>query len=154
MTANASSSLREHPQSSRRQRPSHFRSGLLLILIGILLGSCAPDQPSDPVAIVQTAYDRLNQGDLEGYVELLSNDAVMIDRTGRFDGSQAIRDNLALNFVPSQLRFELSDLSSDGNEVTYTIKIYEDDTLVATYDDGLTIVVDGKDHFRWHGEIS
>jgi len=144
MTANASSSLREHPQSSRRQRPSHFRSGLLLILIGILLAACAPAQPSDPVSIVQAAYDRLNQDDIDGYMEFLSDDAVMIDRTGRIDGAQAIRENLALNFVPVQFRYELSDFSSDGNVVTYTIKIYEDDTLVATYEDGLTIVVDGK----------
>jgi len=28
--------------------------------------------------------------------------------------------------------------------VTYTIKLYEDDRLVVTHDDGLTIVVDGK----------
>ena len=77
-------------------------------------------------------------------MKFLSDDAVVIDRTGRLDGSQAIRHDLELNFVPGQMRFELSDLSSDGNEVTYTIKVYEDDTLVATYDDGLTIVVDGK----------
>ena len=116
----------------------------MLILIGILLVSCTPAQPGDPVAVVQAAYDRLNQDDVDGYMKFLSDDAVVIDRTGGLDGSQAIRNDLELNFVPGQMRFELSDLSSDGNEVTYTIKVYEDDTLVATYDDGLTIVVDGK----------
>jgi ketosteroid isomerase-like protein len=116
----------------------------LLALVGILLAACQPAQPSDPVAIVQAAYDRLNQDDIDGYMKLLSDDVVMIDGSGRIDGPQAIRENLALNFVPWPIRFELSDLSSDGNVVTYTIKIYEDDTLVATYDDGLTIVVDGK----------
>ena len=144
MTANHAPSPQEHPQPSRRQRRSPFRVGLFLMLIGILLTSCTSAQPGDPVSVVQAAYDHLNQGDLNGYVELLSDDAVVIDRTGRLDGSQAIRHDLELNFVPGQMRFELSDLSSDGNEVTYTIKIYEDDTLVATYDDGLTIVVDGK----------
>lgn len=144
MTANASSSPREHFQPPRRPRRSPFRVGLFLMLIGILLTTCTSAQPGDPVSVVQAAYDLLNQGDLNGYLELLSDDAVMIDRSGRFDGSQAIRDNLTLNFVPGQIRYELSDLRSDGNEVTYAIKVYEDDTLVATYDDGLTIVVDGK----------
>ena len=154
MTANSSSSPQEHPQSPRRPPQLPFRSGLLLILIGILLASCAPAQPSDPVAVVQAAYDRLNQDDVDGYMKFLSDDAVVVDSTGRLEGSEAIRDNLTLTWVPLDFRFELSELSSDGNEVTYTIKLYEGDRLVDTQDDGLTIVVDGKDHFRWHGEIS
>lgn len=144
MAANSFFSPRFKIQPSHHKRHSPFRTGVLLALVGILLAACQPAQPSDPVAIVQAAYDRLNQDDIDGYMKLLSDDVVMIDGSGRIDGPQAIRENLALNFVPWQIRFELSDLSSDGNVVTYTIKIYEDDTLVATYDDGLTIVVDGK----------
>ena len=144
MAAMYSSSPQGRPQPSQHHRQSPFRSGMLLALIAIFIASCASAKPTDPVTLVQAAYDRLNQDDVDGYMKFLSDDAVVVDSTGRLDGSEAIRDDLRLNWVPQDLRFELSELSSDGNEVTYTIKLYEDDRLVVTHDDGLTIVVDGK----------
>ncbi len=148
MTANYSSSPRNNPQPYRRHRQSPIRSGLWLTLIGILLptliASCASAQPSDPVAIVQTAYDRINDGDVDGFMKLFSDDAVMVDRSGRYAGSQAIREYMDQKFVPEHVRIELSDISSDGNVVSYTSKVYQGDKLLATYKDGLDVIADGR----------
>ena len=114
------------------------------LLLPFLLASCAPARSSDPVAVVQAAYDRLNEDDIDGYMEFLSDDAVLVDGAGRYAGAEAIRADMELNVVPGKHRFELSDLRSDGNVVTYTVKISEGDPLhlVAT-DEGVAVVVDG-----------
>ena len=135
-------------QLSRSNRKSPFLSGLLLILIGILflflLVSCKPANPSDPVAIVQAAYDRLNAGDVDGYMKYISDNALLVDVTGRFEGAEAIRADMVSSVLPGKHRVELSDLSHKGNVVTYTASIYEGDPsrLVATAP-GVAVVKDG-----------
>jgi hypothetical protein len=147
MTVNIFSSPREHAQPSRRHRKSPFQSGLMWIWIGVLfpflLASCTTAQPPDPISIVQAAYECLNQDDVDGYMELLSDDAVLVDRSGRYAGSQAIRRFVEYNYVPQQMRFELSNLSSDGNVVSFAINIYKDDYPIATYDDVVDVVEKG-----------
>jgi len=147
MKANYSSSPREHPQPSRRQRKLPFRIGLLLILIGIpfpfLLASCTSAKPRDPVSVVQAANDRLSEGDLDGMMEFYSDDAVMCSPGGCFHGSQEIRDKLT-SYMTLHRRIELSDLSSDGNVVTFTLKSYQGGILAENVPDGLNVVVDGR----------
>ena len=144
MTANYPSSPREHSQPARRQRQSHFQSGSLLILIGMLfpflLASC---KPSDPVTVVQAANDRLSNGDLDGMMEFYSEDAVMCSPGGCFHGSKEIRDKLT-SYMTLHRRIELSDLSSDGNVVTFTLKSYQGGILAENVPDGLNVVVDGR----------
>ena len=117
---------------------------LIVILLSAFLASCSSAQPRDPISIVQTAYDRINKGDVDGFMELLSDDAVVIDRSGRYARPEAIRKYLEQDFVPEHVRIELSNLKSDGNDVTYTSKVYLGDKLLATYNDGLDVVVDGR----------
>ena len=117
---------------------------LIVILLSAFLASCSSAQTGDPVSIVQTAYDRINKGDVDGFMELLADNAVVIDRSGRYAGSEAIRKYLEQDFVPEHVRIELSALSADGNVVTYTSKVYLGDKLLATYNDALDVVVDGK----------
>jgi ketosteroid isomerase-like protein len=110
----------------------------------IFLASCTSTQSSDPIAIVQTAYDRLNNGDVEGFMELFSDDAVMIDVGGdRYVGSQAIRKAFE-EMVTSHFRVELSDVSADGNVVTFTATVYQGDQLFGTYYDAIDIIANGQ----------
>ena len=60
----------------------------------------------------------------------------------RIVGAQAIRE-LWIGEIATQIRIELSDLSADGNVVTYTAKVYHGDRLVDTIQ-GLDVVADGK----------
>jgi ketosteroid isomerase-like protein len=144
MKTNYSPLSQEYLQLSRRNRLSPIRSGLLLILFGILLASCASEKPSDPVSIVQAAYDRPNNGDFDGFIELLSDDVVVMDRSGRWEGAEVVRADLKQTFDPQIIRFEPNNISSDGNVVTYTLKVFKYDQLVWTYDVYIDIIADGK----------
>jgi hypothetical protein len=93
--------------------------------------------------VVHAAYDRLNAGDIDGYMEFLSDDAVLLDGTGRTEGVEAIRADLELSVGPGRHRFEISDLNLDGNVVYYTYDVYEDDRFVAS-NMGAAVVVDGR----------
>ncbi len=115
-----------------------------VMLIAATLASCAAARPQDPAAVVQTAYTRLNKGDVDGFMALYSENAVLTDPHGRYAGSQAIRQ-YAGELVSQQFRFELSELAAKGNVVTYTTRLYMPifgdkpaDTLK-----GLTVVADG-----------
>lgn len=148
MITNVSSSHRETSQISRHQFPLLFHSGSLLIFIGILLSiflvSCSSAQSSDPISIVQTAYDRLNSGDVDGFMKLISDDAVAIDTNGgRHVGSQAVR-KVFEEMVTSRFRVELSNVSADGNVVTFTATVYEGDKLFGTYDDAIDVIANGQ----------
>ncbi len=148
MFANVSSCHRKTSQTSRHPCQLFFHSGPCLIFIGILLSiflvSCTSDQPSDPISIVQTAYDRLNNGDVDGFMELVSDDAVAIDTGGgRHVGSQAIR-KVFEEMVTSHFRVELSDVSADGNVVTFTATVYQGDQLFGTYYDSVDIIENGQ----------
>ncbi len=119
------------------------------------LAACAPAQPTEPAAVVQAAFERLNKGDVEGYMALVGEEAVLVDPHGRHAGTQAIREYLQQEIVPQQFRFELSNLKSDGNIVTYTAKVYVP-TLGATpadVADGLTVVMDGRIVFDGTAEL-
>ena len=149
MIANVSSTHRETSQMSRHQGQLLFHSGSLLIFIGLLLAiflaSCTSAQASDPITIVQTAYDRVNNGDVDGAMELFSEEAVVIDSSGgRHVGSQAIRELFEQQVIPAHVRIELSDLSADGNVVTFTSKVYQGDQLLGTFDDSINVIVDGQ----------
>ena len=123
---------------------SFQRAFLIPALILLLAGAagCAPAQATDPVQIVQAAYDRANKGDLDGFMAFIADDAVDADPNGRIVGAQAIRE-LWIGEIATQIRIELSDLSADGNVVTYTAKVYHGDRLVDTIQ-GLDVVADGK----------
>jgi ketosteroid isomerase-like protein len=118
--------------------------GLPLILLGLLLASCTPERPSDPVSIVQAAYDHLNNGDLDGYMSLPSDDVVIMDKTGRREGAEVIRADLERSMDPQHIRLEPRNLSADGDVVIYTLDDFEKDQRVHTYDVVVDIIADGK----------
>ncbi len=109
------------------------------------MAACAPAQSRDPATVVQTAYDRLNKGDVDGFMALYADNAIMLDAHGRYAGSEAIR-TYAGQLVSQKFRFELSELSTDGNVVTYLSRLYVPvfgDTPADTLR-GLIVVVDGR----------
>ncbi len=94
-----------------------------VILIAASLASCTAARPQDPATVVQTAYDRLNKGDVDGFTSFYSDTAVLMDPHGRYAGSQAIHD-YAGQLVSQRFRYELSEFSVDGNVVTYMSRLY------------------------------
>ncbi len=114
---------------------------LMVIALTVSLISCAPAQPTDPIAIMQASNERFNAGDLDGFMKFFAEDAIVSDPTGRTVGSQAIREVMQ-EVVKQGIRFELSDLSADGNVVTYTCDVFIGDKKIDMVK-GLDVIVDG-----------
>ena len=119
-----------------------FRTIVVVILIPFLIASCASSKTIDPISVVQAANDHLSNGELDGMMEFYSADAVMCSPGGCYHGSQEIRDKLTF-YMTLHRRIELSDLSADGNVVTFSLKAYQGDILAENVPDGLDVVVDG-----------
>jgi len=138
----------EHLWSFQPKSQSPFMIGCVLFLFGILIPllitACKSEQPADPIAVWQEASARIVEGDVDGYIKYLSNDAVYIEGSRRFDGTEEIREYLINEVMPEHLRFEMIDPVANGNDVTYTVKVYQGEVLIDTLDDVLTVVVDGK----------
>jgi hypothetical protein len=138
-----------NPHSSPRERPerqSRLRLACSLVISAILflllLASCKPPQPTDPITVVHTAYERLNKGDVDGFIEFVSDDIVLFDPNGRYTGREAVRDFLRTMVVEGTHRYKISNLSLDGNIVNYDLEVYVANQLVGS-GRGLDVVVDG-----------
>lgn len=114
---------------------------LIVIALAISLASCASTRPADPIAIMQASNERINAGDVDGFMEFFAEDAVMSDEYGRSVGHQAIREVMQ-EVVKQGIRFELSDLRVDGNVVTYTCHVFMGDKKIDTVK-SLDVIVDG-----------
>ncbi len=143
MTANFPSSPLLHLQLSRR-RKSLLCIGLLLALSGIFLVACSSTQSSDPVAVVQTAYDHINKGEYESFMDHLTEDAVMRDACCRYASPSGILHHLTTDYAPVNMKFELSNFKADGNVVTYDVLVFQGDKLVAARSDALNIIDNGQ----------
>lgn len=143
MKANCSPASRESLRPSRCQHQSIFYRGLLLILVGILLASCSSAKSDESIAVVQAAYDRLNAGDADGFLEYFTDDAVMMSDDGEAT-SPLVARYFILDFIKQEYRVEISDLTADGNVVGFTYDLYFRDTNKATYTDYVDVIKDGK----------
>jgi ketosteroid isomerase-like protein len=153
MPAKSYTTAKAESEPSRLDRQLLFRPAMLLaiseILLSFLLASCTSTPPNDPASVVQAGYDRLNAGDVDGFMEFVSDNAVFLGSNGgKHAGSQAIRDMLEAEFASGNMRVELSDVRSDGNMVTYAATIYIGQAVIGEYSDGLDIVADGKITFE------
>jgi ketosteroid isomerase-like protein len=122
-------------------KTQHLVAIHMVIALAVSLISCALAQPTDPIAIMQASNERINTGDVDGFMEFFAEDAIMLDPTGRHVGSQAIREVMQ-EVVKQGIRFELSDLRVDGNVVTCTCDVFIGDKKIDTVK-SLDVIVDG-----------
>jgi hypothetical protein len=67
---------------------------------------------------------------------------VLFDPNGRYTGREAVRDFLRTMVVEGTHRYQISNLSLDGNIVNYDLEVYVANQLVGS-GRGLDVVVDG-----------
>ena len=146
MPANYCSSAETPIPPSRPGHPSPLLSFLLALSsasLALAIASCASSQERDSIAIVQVAYDRLAQGDVDGYLAYCADEAVFIEQQNEPMGRDAFREALAYA-VAQDARYVVRDLTANGNVVTYTIEEFFRDTSHATYSNAVAVVIDDK----------
>ena len=93
-----------------------------LVLIGLLLSSCAPSGPST-IEILDSLETKVNEKDMEGVMALFAKDAV-VEETYRpvplvFSGTEGIEPLWDLYFLTTSTS-EFRDISVDEDTATFT----------------------------------
>ena len=122
---------------------STFLPALSAAVLALVLVSCGSRQASDSISIVQAAFDRLAAADVDGYLAYYAEDVINLDPQCHRYGLDTLREDLAYA-VAHEHRWEIRDLESNGNVVTFTIEDFFRETSHATYSDAADVVVDGK----------
>jgi limonene-1,2-epoxide hydrolase len=98
---------------------------------------------TDPVEIVEAFYAAMNGLQYEKAVTFLANDAVMINPTGTYTGTEANLAQITANF-DAGIRVKLSSLRNVDGIVVCHVNVTENGDPIYEGDGGITIVEDGK----------
>jgi ketosteroid isomerase-like protein len=98
---------------------------------------------AEQIWIVQKYYEAVNAKDLDLAMSYIANNAVFINPTGTYEGTNTIRESLA-GLNTDGITFELSNLRNTLGKVVYDYKVMQGDNLLDQGTNGLTIVKDGK----------
>lgn len=99
-------------------------------------------ESAEQIWVVQKYYEALNAADLDLAMSFIATDAVFINPTGTYEGTDAIRESLkGLN--TDGITFELINFRNTGGSVVYDYKVMQGANLLDQGTNGLTIVKDG-----------
>jgi ketosteroid isomerase-like protein len=97
----------------------------------------------EPAYVVGRYYQALNAKDLELAMSFVASDAVFINPTGTYEGTEAIRESLG-GLNKDGITFEVSNLHGFLGRIVYDYKVMQGENLLDQGSNGLTIVKDGK----------
>ena len=110
-----------------------------------LAAGCGSDEQS--IAVVKKFYAAVNAEDIDRAMTYVSQDAVFVNPTGRYDGKAQIRKFLARG-TSTDTRFEHSNFRVKAvGRVVYDFVVMDGGQQVAQGMDGLTRVAEGKIYF-------
>lgn len=97
----------------------------------------------DPIAIVQTAYEAIANGDVDTVAALYADDVALTYPGGKIQGKDAALTILRA-WIADGFHSENSNYRENNGEVRYDYKVFFGDELVDENTNGLTIVKDGE----------
>ncbi len=100
-------------------------------------------EDGEQIWVVQKYYELLNAKNLDLAMSFIANDAVFINPTGSYEGTDAIRESLA-GVNADGITFDLSNFRNTDGKVVYDYKVMQGANLLDQGTNGLTIVKDGK----------
>jgi limonene-1,2-epoxide hydrolase len=135
--------------------PVSYRSLALLagVAVGLAGTVCGGAQSASrgPAQVVKAFFDAVNAGQIDKAMNYVSPKAVFDEPIGTFTGRAAVR-GLVQREVKNQVLFHHSNFRVHGGRVVYTFRVTQyPEGIIATGNDGLTIVKDGK--IVWDGTV-
>ena len=98
---------------------------------------------AEQIWVVQKYYEALNAKDLELAMSFIASNALFINPTGTYEGSDAIRESLkGLN--TDGITFDLSNFRNTEGKIIYDYKVVQGGNVLDQGSNGLTVVKDGK----------
>ena len=100
-------------------------------------------ESAEQIWVVQKYYDALNVKKLDLAMSFIAPDAVFINPTGTYEGTDAIRGSLA-GLNTDGITFDLSNFRNTSGRIVYDYKVKQGANLLDQGTNGLTVVKDGK----------
>lgn len=100
-------------------------------------------ESAEQIWIVQKYYEALNAKKLDLAMSFIAPDALFINPTGSYEGTDAIRVSLA-GLNTDSITFDLSNFRNTDGQIVYDYKVMQGANLLDQGTNGLTIVKDGK----------
>ncbi len=97
---------------------------------------------AEQIWIVQKYYDALNAKNLDLAMMYIAQNAVFINPTGTYEGTEAIRESLA-GLNTDGITFELGNFRNTDGKIVYDYKVMQGSNLLDQGTNGLTVVKDG-----------
>ena len=116
-----------------------------VVAFGLSATSCGGGKSAseDAVQIVKAFYTDVNANEIDKAMQYVAVEAVFINPTGKYTGRAAVRDFLQRGALQG-IVFEHTNFRVDGGRVVYDFRVKQGAVLVASGNDGLTVVKDGK----------
>ena len=98
---------------------------------------------AEQIWVVQNYYEALNAKNLDLAMSFIAGNALFINPTGTYEGSDAIRESLkGLN--TDGISFDLSNFRNTDGKIIYDYKVIQGGNVLDQGSNGLTVVKDGK----------
>src|SRR6185295_7115519 len=97
---------------------------------------------AEQIWVVQKYYEALNTKKLDLAMSFIAGEAVFINPTGTYEGTDAIRKSLA-GLNTDGITFDLSNFRNTEGKIAYDYKVVQGANLLDQGTDGLTIVKNG-----------
>lgn len=99
-------------------------------------------EPAEQIWIVQKYYEALNTKNLDLAMSFIAPDALFINPTGTYEGTNAIRESLT-GLNTDGITFDLSNFRNRDGVIVYDYKVMQGTNLLDQGTNGLTVVKDG-----------
>ncbi len=97
---------------------------------------------AEQIWVVQEYYEALNAGNIDSAMGFVASDAVFINPTGTYEGTDAIRESLE-GLVKDGITFNLSNFRNTDGTVVYDYEVLQGGNVLDQGTNGLTQVRDG-----------
>jgi ketosteroid isomerase-like protein len=98
---------------------------------------------AEQIWVVQKYYEALNAKELDLAMSFIAANALFINPTGTYEGTDAIRESLA-GLNSDGITFGLSNFRNTEGKIVYDYKVMQGGNLLDQGTNGLTVVKDGK----------
>jgi hypothetical protein len=95
----------------------------------LLLASCAPiPEATDAVSVTKALFTAINQGKAEAAANFFAKDGELITAFGQPQGAVKIHNFFKVTVIPLKTKVEIKDLKVDGENVTGTFAMTNNNT--------------------------
>jgi ketosteroid isomerase-like protein len=118
---------------------------ILFLVFAQVLSACGGGAaPTDPEGVVRAFDEALSERDIDTAMSYVAEDATFINPLGKFSGSDAVRAHLEEVYAGETLTFEITELRVEGAKVYTSYRLLQGGGEIASGNDGLTVVLNGK----------